>query len=1122
MSNVFRFHDGSDKYGWDNSNPLNAKSIAAIKDPDGEHASREITSIPSPFARIDLVNTAFKEVANHNDLDGETIYHKMVSDALDIGQILFNYDKYKDQIEIISWDPKQDLKNLLESTHKGHKALGKSLELFLKQDAETYNFNEMHKLYLINYKNGEYPINIIGGTSPASLFFTSANTYKLDGFIHGADSLFDDDYCALHRREDAFVEYIYMLKTQIPNFTTVFKNVNDYLEKVYPLLSSDLKKKINEITSTDYESLENLSLNGTDEFVEVLNTNLKKGKGNSELIKKSDFVLNSPKNLKENRPVLVLPNDTISGKFKYITDNWKHTWKANSYEDSEILSRKLPFDGSSYPYLTISDLLEPVIIRTPLEIDEYFFHKGGYNGDDSYLLPLKPLFFDYFDIDYLDGHTNGLKNFEIRPLSNNNIEVFLRLPIQNGKSITFKRIYYNPTSQANRPEFNEAKNEGAIIENKINLGISPFFKFPTSILTEYNIVLYDADSNPLMGDNNYQLNFYNSENQKTNLNQSTQRRFKNEENVNMFAFIINENFDYIQLKHKFGSGIIVPNFEKNLEGGVNQFTFAVDFGTTNTHIEYSENKSIAMPLEFSAREKRQIGSLINPDEYDESFLKLVHKDLLPNIIETNNINNFPQRTVMSYHRKTNFNQPVFSMGNISIPFEYEKGSFAINTEIKTNLKWNHDESSSEIMRKFFEQLIKMVRNKVLINNGNIDNTKIVWSYPASMMKFELNRLEQSWNQIIRKYLGENVEIIKVCESLTPFYYYINEQGKAALSKPIASIDIGGGTADVAIYQEERPSLFTSYKFAGDAIFGDNYNRNININGFVQKYIEKLNKLLNENGLTDLAGVMSTIRSRNNSVDAINALFSLDSNPNIQSTNLKISFLEALKDDNELKIIFLLFYSAHLYHLAELFKAKNLGIPAAISFSGTASKLLTILDSKENKFSTLKQIAKEIFNAVHGSSSEDSIDILLEENPKEIASKGAIYYSEIEEVNLDEIKEILINSQTLITNHNEITYSDTIKLEEVALENYGNFLKTFFEINNKISYRNLFGIDTQVLKTTQSFLERKKVDAMKLGIHLKKKELENFEDETISETFFFYPLVGSLSELAYEIVNMKNN
>ena len=58
-----------------------------------------------------MVKTAFKEVCKLDkktkkpELDGKTIYHKMVSDALDIGEIFFNIDKYMSKIEILTWDP---------------------------------------------------------------------------------------------------------------------------------------------------------------------------------------------------------------------------------------------------------------------------------------------------------------------------------------------------------------------------------------------------------------------------------------------------------------------------------------------------------------------------------------------------------------------------------------------------------------------------------------------------------------------------------------------------------------------------------------------------------------------------------------------------------------------------------------------------------------------------------------------------------------------------------------------------------------------------------------------------------------------------------------------------------
>ena len=103
MSKIFRLYkEGKSTHeDWnaDPSFPYNSNNRDTIEDPDGASAKNEITSIPSPFARIDLIKTAFKEVCKCNrrmhkiDLDGNSIYHKMVSDTLDVAEIFFNIDR---------------------------------------------------------------------------------------------------------------------------------------------------------------------------------------------------------------------------------------------------------------------------------------------------------------------------------------------------------------------------------------------------------------------------------------------------------------------------------------------------------------------------------------------------------------------------------------------------------------------------------------------------------------------------------------------------------------------------------------------------------------------------------------------------------------------------------------------------------------------------------------------------------------------------------------------------------------------------------------------------------------------------------------------------------------------
>ena len=90
--------------GWQNSTKYSTTAIDQIADPNGGSASKQITSIPSPFARIELVKTAFKIVSEKDvngkyiNIDGSTTYNEMVSHTLDVGQIFY------EQRDIIAYD----------------------------------------------------------------------------------------------------------------------------------------------------------------------------------------------------------------------------------------------------------------------------------------------------------------------------------------------------------------------------------------------------------------------------------------------------------------------------------------------------------------------------------------------------------------------------------------------------------------------------------------------------------------------------------------------------------------------------------------------------------------------------------------------------------------------------------------------------------------------------------------------------------------------------------------------------------------------------------------------------------------------------------------------------------
>ena len=126
MAKVFRLYNGNNTLvDWQNSVPYGTTAIDQILDPDASTAKKEITSIPSPFARMDLIKNAFAYVNRTKDIHGKTIFHKMVSDTLDVAQIFFQYERFKSKVDIIVWDKSQKLNELKQSSDSALKTVNK-------------------------------------------------------------------------------------------------------------------------------------------------------------------------------------------------------------------------------------------------------------------------------------------------------------------------------------------------------------------------------------------------------------------------------------------------------------------------------------------------------------------------------------------------------------------------------------------------------------------------------------------------------------------------------------------------------------------------------------------------------------------------------------------------------------------------------------------------------------------------------------------------------------------------------------------------------------------------------------------------------------------------------------
>lgn len=1131
MAKILRLYKGGPDTinHWGTSVRIGANAIETIQDPIGANDKHEITSIPSPFARIDLVKRAFRKVAERS-LDGNTIYHKLVSDSLDVGQIFFNIEKYRDKIEIIVWDPEKDLNQLCESSSSAHRQLGMTYRTYLQQDCDEYNFNQMGCIFLLNYIDPSAPnfMNIIGATSPATVFFTSANNLQYVGkkIKFGDDVPFDSIYQPLYKRDFDYIKYWWSLKNSRADFARLFPEVDLYLNATFRQLDENQRNELRQsVIDADFyrDNYDDIPIIPTaQQYVMVLDQKLRGKRTITEI--SSGFEMKISDSLRSSISVvpLALPVETYTESTHYVLSKWNKNTHVPYFDPRLLSERTLPDDGSKYPYVSVGDFLEDTIIKVPYK----FNSEGFFNGNDevsdaeySFILPLKKFFFDYFTAKDLMEKVGGKHRVEINRLAGDAVKVILRIPIKAGGYIQYEKIYYDNKDGKADPE----NNKGVIVEREFTVGLYPSIKYTDGIKPYYRISLLDRDS-VFGSDNSYLLNFYNSFNKEVPVagvvrrNRNADDTRYDKRHIDSVTYALEDEYQYISVSHESDNdihGVIVPKF--TARNGSHRFRFAIDFGTTNTHIEYSIDGASSNAFDITEKDI-QIQKLHITNDF--AVNSVFNSDFIPDTIGGESLYGYPMRTVISEGANTNWGRAVLSMGNVNIPYSYEKSLSLPYNVLHTDLKWSTAIEDKQRVSKYIETILLMLRTKVLFNNGDLSKTEIVWFYPASMTQNRFNKFKAEWdNKFVELFGAPASNIIAVSESVAPYFYH---KAKKGATSTVVSVDIGGGTTDVLIVDKGTPKYLTSFRFAANTIFGDGYSYDSDSNGFVNKYKDQISNLLETNNLTALKDVFKSVLDKHISTDIIAFLFSLASNKEVQKKKIEIDFGKMLADDNRGKYVVILFYVAIIYHIAKLMKAKNFEMPRHITFSGNGSKVLNILTTND---ATLVQFTKLIFEEIYGYKySIDGLDIICPANSKESTCKGGIILTPFQSQNYSTIKAmrtILIGSDDNKFADDDMTYANISK-DDLAqvVETVKNYIDFTFSLDRKFSFYNNFDIDRSIMEKVKELCYRDILSYLENGISIKMQEISrDGADDNLEETLFFYPIVGVINAIVRNIYQM---
>ena len=1116
MSKVLRLHtSGVDTLeDWQNCAVYGSDVISQIQDPNGATARHEITSIPSPFARIDLVKQAFKNVTDSSQLEGQTIFHKMVSDSLDIGEIFFKSNIYSDRVKILFWDKTSNIDALLNGSAK-QKILGQTLKMYLAQDAKAYNFDKMQRFFILGYVGDKRKteFDVLGATSPATLFFSIANdlSYVSKEIPFNTDFPFDADYNPLVKRDKEFIKYLFALKKSRRDFAELFPEVSDYLDLTYENLDSKTKNEISAFdasTISNYDSLYTADGNNVVEIISGMTFHAKQ-QGDSTSVE-SDFSLLSTR--KPSDKILVLPVEKGS---KYST--WTLTqgkWDGNNpapYKDTaEISKRRLPQTNEPIPYLAISDFLEDRIIKMPYKLNsQAFFDANTEPQDVSYFLPLKDKFFEYFTTDDIIND----KMIEFRP-NKGGVKVVLHIPVKGG-TIDYERIYFEDCD----PKIDDKKNnDGGMVKKRdqFAFALMPNVRFEKPEDAHYRFSLVTQ-----MGADNskYTVDFYNSDYKKIENVQLCKRNENDRNSATNIVFAIEKNnIAFIRISDEKATGILLP--KPKIQQSNSNFTFAVDFGTSNTHVVCKSDNTKTGSFEITQNDLQiNVGLKVSQVQYIEP----IFRELCPETIGEGSLTKFPMRSALSIGRNTNWNRSFFALGQANYAFLYEKKAVPKYNDVITNLKWSNDTDNVSKIKCFIESLFFVLRNKVVLNDGRLDNVKIIWTYPLSMTQAKHDQFKLIWEDAYKKFFSSNVNsnLFDINESVAPYYYYKTKKNNVS---NIVTIDIGGGTSDIVIANHNEIKCITSFRFASNTVFGDLTEKNEGeLSGIVSQFANKIESKLKENSLPVIESIYDDLKNKNNSADIASFFFSLKDNKDLTDKKIDIDFSDELRRDSKQKISFLIFYCAIIYHLAKLMKAKQLEMPRHIGFSGNGAKVINILTNKNDKLlaNLTKRIFERIYNAEYLS---DGLSVILMENPKEATSMGALMGRH------DDNDEIMAK-KTVLLGTDAGTFADNLKYKDIK-NNIGKyigevqteieeFFKFFFNLNDdKLSFRDSFGIDQDIIETARQVCKRDIKTYAENRLHQKLDEV-NIEDK-IEETMFFYPLAGVLNNLTYEIYKQVSN
>ena len=443
---------------------------------------------------------------------------------------------------------------------------------------------------------------------------------------------------------------------------------------------------------------------------------------------------------------------------------------------------------------------------------------------------------------------------------------------------------------------------------------------------------------------------------------------------------------YTEHSKRVDVGLILFPDAHEVQETSNQWSIGIDFGTTNSCVYFKENKENPKELIF----KNRINLPYEPgtDEEEIEEVMQAHKEFVPSREVT-----VPFMTILrerSYKETSVENFPFRS----NFIYYVDQVLYAIQDlpddkrPLKFNLKWDEAEQSRTKVQYFVSQVVLQAAVEAAANGVKRENLTFNFSYPEAYNADHLRAFKRITRRAVTVGLGDEKFKVQektgfLTESISSALYFAKGQ-EVPLVNNVVTIDIGGGTSDLSIWQDRNLLWRNSFRLAGKDVLINQLTNNLTL-------IKDISG--NDDLLLESYETLQKIRT--NKTKLANGIELLVNSPQFgEAFKNRFNIINGkekgkeLADLTELALSGILYYVSqvinHLLESGEFKTSADQSKALRICLGGKASTLYKIVFEDSEDQEGLSKMIEKMTNGIF-----TSIGIVFTEAPKHEVSYGLL-------------------------------------------------------------------------------------------------------------------------------------